>query len=254
MKRSLTLFATLLLTIALAGQNAFDDSGLRTGPWQGFYPDGTLRYEAEFSKGKPVGTMKRYNEKGDLTTIMNFYPGTNRCFAEMYNMKGEVIARGVYENQKKDSVWNYLRKDGSVSMSEHFNQGTLSGPVVNYYPSGNISQQLHYTGGTKNGPWIRFFENGDTMMVSTYTNGVLHGSYTSFYPGGTISISGTYHNDLKDGDWSYFSEEGEKLSVIRYDKGDLLNPEEMEKSYENFIRKIEENTGNITDPGLSSPH
>lgn len=252
MKRCHLSFAVLLLSVALSGQNALDSSGQRTGRWQGFYPDGKLRYEAEFIDGKPVGTMKRFDESGNLSVSMNFYPGTDRCFAEMYAANGRVIARGVYEAQKKDSSWTYLRHDGSVSMMENYNGGSLSGPAENYYPSGRISQQLHYSSGKKNGPWIRFFENGDTMITASYTEGVLHGSYTSYYSGGSVSISGAYHNDLKDGDWNYFSEEGDILSVIRYNKGDILNPEELEKSYERFIRSIEENTGNIPDP--DTPH
>jgi len=240
----------MFITVTLTGQNALDSNGQRTGRWQGFYPDGTVRYEAEFFKGEPVGTMKRFDEKGNLTATMNFYPGTDRCFAEIYSTSGHVIARGVYEAQKKDSTWTYLRQDGSVSMVENYNGGTLSGPVENYYPSGRFSQQLHYTDGVKNGPWIRFFENGDTMLMAGYTEGVLHGSYTSYYSGGAVSITGQYHNSLKDSDWSYFSEEGELLSVIRYDKGEILNPEELEKSYERFIQSIEENVGNIPDTEL----
>jgi antitoxin component YwqK of YwqJK toxin-antitoxin module len=253
MKRYHLSFAALLLAVTLSGQNALDNNGQRTGRWQGFYPDGKLRYEAEFLNGKPVGTTKRFDEKGNLSASMHFYPGTDRCLAEMYAPNGRIIARGVYEAQKKDSTWTYLRHDGSVSLVENYNGGSLSGPAVNYFPSGSISQQLHYSAGKKSGPWIRFFENGDTLIAAGYTEGKLHGSYTSYYTGGSVSISGTYHNDLKDGEWIYFSEDGEILSVIRYNKGDILNPEELEKSYEKFIRSIEENTGNFPDPDIT-PH
>ena len=245
---NLILLLILILPFAANGQNEFDSNGKRTGPWEGYYSDGTLRYEAEFESGKPVGLMKRYDEKGILTATMDFYPGTDRCYAEMYSNRGRVIAKGVYESQKKDSTWIYLRSDGSVTMVENYDMDELSGPANNYYPSGNLSQQLHYSSGKKEGPWIRFFESGDTMMTATYLNGRLHGEYRSFYPSGEVSISGSYHRDLKDGDWTYLSEEGEVVSVIQYDQGDVLNPEELEKSYERFIQTIEENSGNFPDP------
>jgi antitoxin component YwqK of YwqJK toxin-antitoxin module len=245
---NLTLLLILTLPFAVYGQNEFDSEGKRTGPWEGYYSDGTLRYEADFKSGKPVGLMKRYDENGILTATMDFYPGTDRCYAEMYSNGSKVIAKGVYDLQKKDSTWTYLRSDGSVSMIETYNMGKLSGPVKNYYPSGNISQQVQYSSGMKQGPWIRFFENGDTMMTATYQDGKLHDEYLSYYPNGKISISGSYYHDLKDEEWTYFSEEGDVVSVIQYDKGDVLNPEELEKSYERFIQTIEENSGNFPDP------
>ncbi len=248
MYKNLSFIILIILSFTANGQNAFDENGKRTGPWEGFYSDGTLRYKGEFKSGQPVGLMKRYDEEGNLSITMDFYQEADRCFAKMYSKNGCVIAKGVYESQEKDSTWIYLGSDGKVRMVENYEVGTLTGPVEYYYPSGSLSQRLHYRSGKKDGPWIKLFENGDTMTVSGYTLGTLHGDYFSYYPGGKISISGQYHNDLKDGDWSYFSEEGELLSVIRYNKGEVLNPEELEKSYERFIKTIEENEGNIPDP------
>jgi antitoxin component YwqK of YwqJK toxin-antitoxin module len=133
-------------------------------------------------------------------------------------------------------------------MVENYSNGRLSGLTENYYPSGSVSQQLYYNSDQKNGPWTRFFENGDTMMKANYTEGMLHGEYISFYPEGKLQITGTYVNDLKDGDWNYFSEEGEILSVIKYDNGTVLNPDELQKSYEKLIRVLEETEGELTDP------
>ncbi|MEX0980903.1 MAG: toxin-antitoxin system YwqK family antitoxin [Bacteroidales bacterium] len=248
MYRYITVFILIIFSLTASGQNAFDENGDRTGPWKGVYPDGTLWYKGEFASGRPVGLMKRYDEEGNLSTIMNFYSESDRCFAEMYSKNGLVIAKGIYESQKKDSTWIYLGSDGNIRMVENYEMGRLDGPVEYYYPSGNLSQRLHYRSGKKEGPWIKFFENSDTMTVASYTIGMLHGDYFSYYPGGKISISGKYHNDLKDGNWSYFSEKGELVSVIKYDKGEVLNPDELEKSYERFIKTIEENEGNIPDP------
>ena len=248
MYRNLTVFILIIISLTASGQNAFDGNGKRTGPWEGVYSDGTLRYKGEFKSGRPVGLMKRYDEAGNLTITMDYYPQTDRCFAEVYSKNGRVVAKGIYESQEKDSTWIYLGSDGNIRMVENYEMGTLNGPVEYYYPSGNLSQRLHYRSGKKDGPWIKFFENGDTMTVASYTMGMLHGEFFSYYPGGEISISGKYHNDLKDGNWSYLSEEGELVSVIRYDRGEVLNPDELEKSYERFIKTIEENEGNIPDP------
>jgi antitoxin component YwqK of YwqJK toxin-antitoxin module len=88
------------------------------------------------------------------------------------------------------------------------------------------------------------------MLVASYRDGMLHGTYKTFYPGTKSQISGTYFEDVKDGDWNYYSEEGELVTVIRYDKGQVLNPEELEKIYETFIKQLEETEGTIPDPAL----
>lgn len=240
----------LIFSTTLPAQNAYDSNGKRTGPWKGYYNDTTLRYEAIFNDGKPVGQMRRYDPNGSLAVTMDYYSGTDRCFTRMYDTDGSVRAEGVYDNREKDSTWIYMDRNGTVTMKEHYENGVLSGVTETYYPSGKRAQQLHYDYGEKHGPWIRFFENGDTMLKAHYVGGMLHGEYLSLYPGGKVQIAGNYHKDLKDGDWNYYSEEGDSLTVLKYDKGRVLNPEVMEKQVDQFLRMIEENEGTIPDPAL----
>jgi len=239
----------------LHGQNRYNSEGERTGKWKVYYPeDSVLRYEATFRDGNPVGRMTRYDRKGRLDATMEFYPGTDRCYVTMYSDNGAVSAKGVYDQQSKDSTWQYLGRNGTVRMVEEYDHGKLDGTTRSFYPSGKISRKISYSDGNKDGPWIQFFENGDTMLVTNYTQDMLNGNYHSYYPGGDIQISGSYYHDQKDGDWKYYSEEGEILTVLRFDRGMLLNPEELAKSYESFIEQIEENAGNIPDPALEGFH
>ncbi len=244
------LLVLWILPAGAVGQNALDSDGLRTGPWTGYYADSTIRYEAEFSSGKPVGRMKRYDQQGNLTATMDFYPGSDRCFVKMYAKNGKLKARGIYEKQQKDSTWEYLGSNGTVRMIENYSLGELSGITETFYPSGNISRRMHYKSGIRQGPWIQFFENGDTMLVASYQDDQLHGAYNTFYQEARSQISGKYFRDVKDGDWNYYSEEGELVSVIKYDKGKVLNPEELERKYETFIQQLEETEGSIPDPAL----
>lgn len=233
---------------SLEAQNQLDDEGNRTGPWKGFYEDGTLRYEGTFLSGKPVGTMKRYSAEGHLIVEMNFYEGTDRCHATMFRPNGTKRATGIYDAQEKDSVWTYYGSDETIRLSESYRDGQLHGPSVSYYPSGTISSKTLFRNGLKEGAHLKFFGNGDTMLIANYRNNKLHGEYLTYHQDGINQISGRYVNDLKDGDWSYHDEEGVVQSVIYYDHGNVLNPEELEKNYENFIQRLEENAGNIPDP------
>ncbi len=244
------LIIVLTLPFSMQGQNRVNSDGERTGVWKGYYADSTLRYEATFRNGKPVGLMKRYDDKGRLSATMDFYTEQNRCFVKMYSNNGIIRAKGVYNDQKKDSVWLYLGADGKVRLEEVYSMGRLNGVSRSYYQSGNLSRKIRYSDGVKDGSWIQLFESGDTMLITHYKDGMMHGSYEAFYPDGTLQISGSYHRDFKDGDWKYFSEERDTLTVLRYDRGKLLNPEVLKESYESFIERIEENVGNIPDPAL----
>ncbi|MDA3821159.1 MAG: hypothetical protein PF450_00910, partial [Bacteroidales bacterium] len=113
-RKYLGFLVLVMFGISASGQNALNEKGLRTGPWKGTYPDSTLRYEATFANGKPVGLMKRYNKDGTIAASMNFYPESDRCQVKMYSSSGKVNAIGVYESQKKDSTWKYLGNNGSL--------------------------------------------------------------------------------------------------------------------------------------------
>lgn len=243
-------YVSVILAFALSAfsQNAYDANGQRTGEWTGYYPDTTLRYEATFEAGKPVGIMKRYDQDGILAVELNYYRGTDRCAVKMFSPEGNVIALGVYDSQKKDSVWNYLGNDGTVRMIEKYKKGNLTDTTKSFYPSGKLSRIIAYSNNKKDGIWMQYFENGDTMMIASYTDDQLHGDYVAYYPKGKVQISGKYYYDLKDGDWKYYSEEEELLTVLKYNKGEILNPDVLEQSYEKFIKNIEENIGNFPDP------
>ncbi|MCF8225420.1 MAG: hypothetical protein K9J30_06045 [Bacteroidales bacterium] len=236
----------LLNTFYLSGQNLLNENGKKIGHWKGYYPDSTLKYEGSFINGKPVGTMKRYDIMGVLSATMDFYPGTDRCYAVIYTGRGKVGAEGVYDTQLKDSVWTYYGNNGTVRLTETYNRDTLHGNVEFYYPSENKSQQLHYDSGIKDGPWIKFFENGDTMLITSYNNGILSGPYRTFYPEKKMQISGVYIDDVKDGDWKYFDENGDTIMILKYRMGDLLNPEVLEDQYEEFL-EFEQNDSMDTD-------
>jgi antitoxin component YwqK of YwqJK toxin-antitoxin module len=248
------LFIVLLLLAPMAAtwaQNAIDAEGRKTGNWKVYYPEGdVLRYEGCFEKGKPVGSMKRYNEKGGLEAELNFYPGSDRCHAKMYHTNGNLKARGVYQGQLKDSVWLYFGSGNTLRLMETYQKGELSGWSESYYQTGSVAQRVFYTGGQRHGIWLWLYENGDTMQVAHYSMGMLDGAFRSFSPEGNPEVTGQYTEDLMDGDWEYFDEEGVRKSVLHYDHGTLLNPEVLEKGYEEFIQHVEENMNNMPDPAV----
>ncbi len=242
------LLSFIILPCALSGQNLTDAQGMKTGAWKVNYPDGTLRYEAVFEKGVPVGTMKRYDEKGMLVAKMNFLPNSTRCYAKLYRGNKQLKAEGLYISQRKDSVWVYYGKNDFINLKENYVNGIQKGITESYYASGKISQVFNFENGVKNGKWTQYFEDGNLMQTCTYKNDKLHGSYEAHFPEGRVEVKGNYVNNFKDGDWMYFSEEGEVKDILQYSNGDILNPETLQENYDEFIKHVEDNIGNIPDP------
>ncbi len=242
------IFMLSLIPLSLSGQNRLDDQGNKTGSWKVYYPDSSLRYEAIFDNGIPVGIMKRYNPNGSLSAIMDFHVNPSKCYTKIHGKSGGIIAEGMYINQKKDSIWVYYSSDKSVRLKEYYSEGLLSGTSEDYYHDGNISQKTNYKDGVKNGQWLQFYENGNLMQSANYKNDKLHGIYEAYYPEEQLEISGSYIDDLKDGNWQYYGEDGEKKDLLIYDMGDIQNPEVLQENYEDFLKHVEDNIGNIPDP------
>jgi antitoxin component YwqK of YwqJK toxin-antitoxin module len=242
------IFICLFIPLSLIAQNLTDDQGRKTGDWRVKYPNGKLHYEASFEKGQPVGLMKRYNDMGTMIAEMNFIPNTSRCYTKLFMGGNHLTAEGLYINQKKDSLWTYYRSDKSVSMTEYYKDDLLHGLMKSYYGSCKISQVYSYENGKKNGQWMQYTENGDLMQSCNYTNDMLNGIYEAFNLEGQLEVTGRYVKDLMDGDWHYYTEEGEINQVLVYILGEIQNPDDLQENYDNFIKHIEDNVGNIPDP------
>ena len=120
MKKRINLSLLLILiTFSVLGQeiNQTDAQGKKQGIWKKYYPsnDG-LFYEGQFKDDKAIGSFKHYYENGDLKSITIY--GDNRVRSEVYYNNGQLMATGVFIDQKKDSTWLYFDRSGWLSLKE----------------------------------------------------------------------------------------------------------------------------------------
>lgn len=74
-------------SVAQRDVNRLDEHGQKTGPWEGHYPDGSLRYKGTFEKDRPTGTFSYYFEDGALRATNVFAPGGAKAFHQSYSNK-----------------------------------------------------------------------------------------------------------------------------------------------------------------------
>jgi antitoxin component YwqK of YwqJK toxin-antitoxin module len=223
------LFAVVFLfitTVAFAQSqtNQTDAQGRKQGAWIKKDVEGKLIYQGTFKDDKPIGEMKRYHPNGQLSAILLFSEGSNEADAQLFDEKGKLMARGKYDGQKKIGEWNYI-SDGKVVSTETYKDGLKHGLSKHFYKSGEILEESTWANGRMTGAYKSYFQDGKLFLECSYSEGKRNGSFKTWFPGGAIELEAAYSNDTKDKEWKYYDKTGKHLYTLKYDRGQLLNPE-----------------------------
>ena len=209
------------------------------------YSNGNLMYKGYFLNGRPVGEFIRYYPHGAVKAKMN-YTG-NVVYADLYNEKGQLYAKGMYLDKQKDSTWLYFKNKVIVGR-EDYRQGLIDGVVSKYFLNGNIADTKKWKNGKKDGLWERYYREGKIKSKGFYKEGKLHGKFISYTESGKIDIEGFFKNNLRDGTWCFYNSEGEFLFKVDYKKGVPENLEELEKKENEYFIRLKNSELNFIDP------
>lgn len=204
--------------------NRSDAKGRKQGVWKRYYANDTLFSEGQYKDGKAIGTFRTFYKNGKQQAIMTYRGMTERCDAIVYAEAGHLMAKGVYQSQKKDSVWCYFSEQGKLQSLEQYQKGKKEGKWEVFYPEGNPSQTLFYKADKKNGLYKEFFKNGKTKIEGVMKNDAFEGKVTVYHPSGKVWQQGVYKNGVKDGKWIVLDEAGKTEREEIYKSGFLLNP------------------------------
>ncbi|MFN3874879.1 MAG: toxin-antitoxin system YwqK family antitoxin, partial [Flavobacteriales bacterium] len=152
--------------------------GVKSGPWEYFYPDGRPMLKERWSNGIPIVT-DAWDRDGEQTV-----------------KQGDGWLRAYYPS-------------GAVSELKRYRAGVPDGEQVEYWPAGNIKSQGHCTGGLRNGQWKWYGSNGKPEKETAYVAGKLHGPYTAFRADdGSVDATGWHKADKKDSLWTWYAANG----------------------------------------------
>lgn len=233
-------------------KNYTDEKGLKQGYWEQNYPDGKIQYRGTFKDGRPTGEFIRYFSNGNRMAEMNFCSQGIRADASLFFEDGSLAARGVYHEEKKDSIWKYFsRGDSLLKSMETYDIGVKSGLTVIYYANGKPFETFWYEDDIKNGPWMQYYDSGKMKIRAGFTEGKKNGSFEFFSPDGNVEIKGLYHDNLMNGDWVFYDNSQNIISTITYINGIPDNEEELIDKEQDLFRRIEEMRGKIPEPDES---
>lgn len=247
------IFLCSILTLNTLAQNdtvnRIDSKNLKQGYWCKQYPNGKKAYEGWFKDNIPVGTFKRYTEKGDLKVVLNCKPD-NTAWATFLMPNGTKIAEGKYIKQKKDSIWVYYNSKGDIAYTEIYQNGEKNGKSKQFYSNGQVYESAPYSNGKLNGTLVQFYRNGLNKSIVNFSNGVQHGEIKVFYTNGNLRIDGVYKDGLKDGEWKFYDNNGKLSNTIIYHEGIPENYNELLDAESKELDSLMQNAGKIQEPNI----
>lgn len=233
-------FYVLSLMMFFCGFQAFSQDGLwnqennkgeKVGQWRGFYDNGKLRYTGQFKEGKPYGTFKNYYPDGELQVIREFLePELSKV--SIYYQNGDLMAKGYYLNQQRDSLWQTFGADSSIVTEGNYIKGKKYGVWKTYFPNGKVAEKVTYANDLEHGKYKMFFDNGELRQDASYVNGVLEGISIFYDPNGVKTMKGKYYRGVRHGKWVHYDDQGVLKKIVEYDMGENLTEDEEEELME----------------------
>lgn len=238
-------FFSLLLVFSFAqaqqGGNKVDAQGKKQGEWKKFYENSSsIRYVGTFKDDKPVGKFYYYYESGQIQSVM-IHRKDGSSYCEMYHQTGNLMAKGVYIDEERDSTWYFFDDRGTLSYQESYKNGKLHGQQVVYYEPVNgeyrVMESTYWRNGLKHGEHKEYFPNTRLRCESNYVDGNLNGARKYYYTSGKLERIERYKYATRHGIWNYYGEDGKQLGLIIYWEGKLLEGEAKEKKLQELKEK-----------------
>lgn len=184
------------------------------GHWTVYYDKDNQHkaMEAEFKKGKPVGSEKQWYESGQLLSEKNCVHDT--CTADYYYengilMRREMVAVDAIKGTSNKFYSATYCDNGQIKNSPPLNPGSSEPQfITSFYCSGKKEKEY-------------------TLMLVAGKH-VYTGPYTEWYENGVMKCQGYYESKPdaageKTGFWNYYNTEGKFTLQERYENGKVID-------------------------------
>jgi antitoxin component YwqK of YwqJK toxin-antitoxin module len=198
------------------------------------------------SVNKPYGVFRYYDEDGKPTAVTTFEKDGKSCHTIMYHRTGQLMGKGKYVNELRDSVWEMYSIDTLVAR-ESYLAGKKNGTCYTYYQGAGVLEMTTWKKGIQDGPWKIYREDGHLKGEGNYVNGCLEGIVRYYCPDGQLRIQCSYHACLPDGEWVFYKCGSTKIDhKLKYKNGNIIGDpgfdpgKELQKGLEEFKDRNEQ--------------
>ena len=166
---------------------------VQQGPYQYFYPDGTLQSESYAVDAEISGVHLSYWHNKNVLS-KNTYIENAITTSEFFDLDG-----------KSETTLNLLNKTGTV--------------VINLR-NGVVTETRNYTDGILNGKYSIQDKSGDKISEHNFVNGLKHGLAKNYSPTGKLLYEGKIYSDKSHGTHTWYDLVGNLRLTIEYLFGD----------------------------------
>ena len=213
-------------------KNQTDASGLKQGYWEKLdAKTGKISYKGTFKNSKPQGIFYYYYPNSDtVRSKSDFRQDGKIAYVTMYHISGNMLAKGKYINEQKDSVWNFYDTImGKLLSTDIYVNGKKNGASKVYFRNGAVSEERNYKNDLLEGSFKQLFDDKKGVRAEgAYVANEFNGKCSWYYPNGVAAAQGFYDKGVKKGVWLYKTEKGTIKEKEVWQNGKLLNQKEMD--------------------------
>ena len=241
MKCLFSAFLMSIIGLSVFAQNITNPNGYNIF----YYPSGIKSSEGLLVNGQPEGWWKSYNTEGVLVSEGNRINHLLDSTWTFYDENGNKSLEVNYKEGKKDGFRIQHFQDEYII--EPWHQDTLTGEVKTYHVEGWLKRLTPYEQGKAHGMEKEFNQSGTVISVGHYFRGILtrreyinrtdklgqkQGNWKFFRENGNLQLEGTYVNDKKHGFFKEYDENGNFLSVYKFEYDELVEDAKETKQLE----------------------
>jgi len=181
------------------------------GVWEELHPDGRTAAMGQMRGSARVGEWTRYYPNGNKQEVCEYVNGELHGTLRRWNEVGELTVEGEYRNGRRTGVWREFYPDGKTLRIERNYSGdeVLDGPQREFDRNGELIKEETYVRGVRHGLYREWHEAGRIAVEGNYDNGTQVGEWVYYWFNGNRRQERHYDDQGNPkGTWRYFRQDG----------------------------------------------
>lgn len=173
------------------------------------YPDGSIKGEMPYLKGKLNGICTFYSPQGKVLGKSRFVQDKRVGQTLQYDLDGHLSGILTFNDEGlRDGKHQFFYPDGKIKSEIPYKNGLIDGEVMLYYPSGQLKRSLSFVGGKLEGTERMWNEAGVLTTEANYKNNLPSGTTRTWHDNGQLSKEMIFYTSSLDYDISLWDEQG----------------------------------------------
>lgn len=179
-----TIFMLMVLAVQIATAqresvaiNQINEQNQRTGPWEVYFEDGTVKETGIYLEGEKDGLWKAYYPGGSLKHEITYEKGVARGPARFYYKDGTLWEEGYWNETHWVGEYNLYHANGQKFYEWQYNdQGRRTGEQKYFHQNGQLQYAGEWQNGSIQGEVEVYNDSGEMTETRQYANGTFQKS------------------------------------------------------------------------------